>query len=126
MSTLVAKLGVTALARTLVIGPAPDEVVVVLPEPDRHPTTAEPYDVIVAFNPDRRALDLHVTTLSPLLSVSGGLWLCWLKRASKVPTDIGEADVRSAGLGVGLVDNKIAAIDESWSGLRFVRRLADR
>jgi hypothetical protein len=126
MPTLPQKLGVTAESRTLVIGPAPDDVVAVLHEPDRHPASPESYDVIVAFNTDRRALARHVEKLPPRLTTSGGLWLCWLKQASKLPTDITEADVRAAGLAAGLVDNKIAAIDETWSGLRFVRRLADR
>ena len=57
---------------------------------------------------------------------AGVLWLAWPKRSSGVATDIGEADVRAAGLATGLVDTKIAAIDEVWSGLRFVRRLVDR
>lgn len=49
----------------------------------------------------------------------GGLWICWPKRSSGVPTDVTEHAVRSAGIAHGLVDFKIAAIDETWSGLRF-------
>jgi hypothetical protein len=93
--------------------------------PHRRPT-GTPYDVILAFCPDRRALDRHVAALPDRLTTAGGLWLAWLKRSSGVPTDIGEAEVRAAGLDIGLVDNKIAAVNESWSGLRFVRRLSDR
>jgi hypothetical protein len=100
-------------------------VVAQLFAPHRRPTS-KPYDVIVAFCPDRGALNRYAKSLPARLGPAGGLWLAWPKRASGVPTDIGENDVRTAGLGAGLVDNKIAAIDETWSGLRFVRRRSDR
>jgi hypothetical protein len=125
MSSLAAKLGVKDSSRTLVVGPAPEPVVAQLFNPMRRPTST-PYDVIIAFCPDRRALDRHAATLPDRLAVAGGLWLTWPKRSSAVTTDIGEADVRAIGLATGLVDVKIAAIDETWSGLRFVRRLVDR
>jgi hypothetical protein len=125
VKSLADKLGVTAESRNLVVGPVPAAVLEQLFSPDHHPDP-DPYDVIVAFNTDRGMLDRHVTKLPTRLTAAGGLWLCWLKKSSGVPTDIGEADVRAAGLDIGLVDNKIAAIDETWSGLRFVRRLADR
>ena len=54
------------------------------------------------------------------------VWVCWPKKASKVPTDIDENVVREIGLAAGYVDVKVCAIDETWSGLKFVRRLADR
>ena len=54
------------------------------------------------------------------------IWVCWPKRASKVPTDLDENVVRDLGLSLGVVDVKVAAIDEVWSGLKFVRRLRDR
>ena len=57
---------------------------------------------------------------------TGMIWVCWPKKASKVPTDVDENDVRRAGLAAGLVDVKVAAVDETWSGLKLVRRLADR
>lgn len=53
---------------------------------------------------------------------AGGLWLAWPKKSSGVATDLNEADVRNAGLAAGLVDFKICAIDETWSGLRFAPR----
>jgi hypothetical protein len=125
VATLAGKLGVTPERRTLAVGPVPDAVRDQLGGADHHPSP-EPYDVVVAFNADRAMLDRHVSKLPARLSIAGGLWLCWPKKSSGVVTDIGEADVRAAGLEVGLVDNKIAAIDETWSGLRFVRRLTDR
>jgi hypothetical protein len=125
MPPLAAKLGVTTQTRILVVGPAPPAIIELLFTPHRRPT-AVPYDVVVAFCPERRALDRYATSLPKRLTVDGALWLTWPKRSSGMATDIGEADVRLAGLATGLVDNKIAAIDETWSGLRFVRRLVDR
>ena len=84
------------------------------------------FDVIVAFFPARAALRGAVDRLSPLLKWSGGLWLAWPKLSGSLASDIREADIRRAGLESGLVDNKVCAIDEDWSGLRFVYRKADR
>ena len=57
---------------------------------------------------------------------AGMVWVCWPKKAAKVPTDLDENVVREIGLAAGVVDVKVCAIDETWSGLKFVRRLADR
>jgi hypothetical protein len=54
------------------------------------------------------------------------LWVAWPKKAAKVETDLTESVVREYGLAAGLVDVKICAVDETWSGLKFVRRLRDR
>ena len=59
-------------------------------------------------------------------SPAGGLWVAWPKRSSGVSTDLDENLVREIGLAEGLVDNKVCAIDATWSGLRFVWRLRDR
>ncbi|MGD9932578.1 MAG: DUF3052 domain-containing protein [Dehalococcoidia bacterium] len=56
----------------------------------------------------------------------GGLWVAWPKRASGVPTDLTENVIRELGIAAGMVDNKVCAIDETWSGLRFVVPLKDR
>jgi hypothetical protein len=122
---LASKLGFILDGKNLVLGPAPDAVVAELHDPQRR-TTAASYDAILAFCPDRRALDRHLARLPARITSAGALWLAWPKKSSGVATDINENDVREAGLATGLVDNKIAAIDETWSGLRFVRRLADR
>lgn len=84
------------------------------------------YDVIVAFLPVRAALPGVIDRLSPLLKWNGGLWLAWPKLSGALASDIREADIRRAGLDGGLVDNKTCAIDEDWSGLRFVYRRTDR
>lgn len=60
------------------------------------------------------------------LQPAGGLWVAWPKKAAKLPGDLDENAIRELGLREGLVDNKVCAIDDTWSGLRFVYRLKDR
>jgi hypothetical protein len=84
------------------------------------------FDVIVAFFVERPAFARRLPSLRDALSPDGGLWIAWPKRASGVPTDMSENLVRDAGLEAGLVDNKVCAIDEVWSGLRLVYRVKDR
>jgi len=85
-----------------------------------------PYDVIVCFVRSRAELAKQFTGAAKRLAQNGGLWIAWPKKASGVATDVGEADVRAVGLAAGLVDNKICAVDATWSGLRFVIRVKDR
>ncbi len=84
------------------------------------------FDVGVAFFFRRRALERRLPALKDGLEAAGGLWIAWPKRSSGVDTDLTETVVRELGLAAGLVDNKVCAIDQVWSGLRFVYRLADR
>jgi hypothetical protein len=83
-------------------------------------------DVILAFAVRRREVQRRLPRLKASLDHAGSLWLAWPKRASGVATDLGDGVVRELGLAAGLVDNKVCAIDATWSGLRFVYRLADR
>ena len=83
-------------------------------------------DVVVLFALSERHLRDRLAGLIAALAPAGGLWVAWPKRASGVPSDLGDGIVRELGLATGLVDNKVCAIDETWSGLRFVRRLRDR
>jgi hypothetical protein len=85
-----------------------------------------PLDVIVAFFSERSALERRLPALTRALAPAGGLWIAWPKRASGLASDLGEGVVRELGLAAGLVDNKVCAIDATWSGLRFVYRLRDR
>jgi hypothetical protein len=85
-----------------------------------------PLDVIVAFVRSAAELELGLDTWPKALDPTGGLWIAWPKRSSGVTTDLSDGLVREAGLATGLVDNKVCAIDATWSGLRFVVRLADR
>lgn len=105
-----------------------DELVNTSPSVIVDPGLSDPrsYDVIVAFFPARAALPGTVDRLAPLLRWNGGLWLAWPKLSGALASDIREADIRRAGLVGGLVDNKVCAIDENWSGLRFVYRKTDR
>ena len=85
-----------------------------------------PFDVVLLFAPRASVLRRRFAPAAARLTPAGGLWVAWPKKASGLQTDVGEALVRAHGLQSGLVDNKICAIDETWSGLRFVVRLKDR
>jgi hypothetical protein len=85
-----------------------------------------PFDVILLFVESQKDLQLEIKRVSPQLSLAGGLWIAWPKKASGIATDLDEGVVRQIGLATGLVDNKVCAVDETWSGLRFVIRLKDR
>lgn len=81
-----------------------------------------PLDVLVYFTKAAADLASKLERLGAAIEVDGALWVAWPKRASKVPTDITEDVVRDLALPLGLVDNKVAALDETWSGLRLVWR----
>ena len=123
------KLGIKPQARVGLIG-APydfDEVLGELPPGVSVRRRARgTFDVIVVFVQKRSELERRLPALKKALDQAGGLWVAWPKRSSGVATDLGEGPVREVGLASGLVDNKVCAIDETWSGLRFVYRLADR
>jgi hypothetical protein len=123
------KLGIRPGARLGLIG-APDGFETTLgslPDGVRVVSVARgPLDVIMGFFVERRALDRRFSVLARALDPAGGLWIVWPKRASGVATDLTENGVREVGLAAGLVDNKVCAVDEVWSGLRFVYRVADR
>jgi hypothetical protein len=78
------------------------------------------------FSVSRKELSDDFTHLARSLTDDGTLWVSWPKRASNVETDLAENIVREIGLKEGLVDVKVCAIDEVWSGLKFVRRLENR
>jgi hypothetical protein len=84
------------------------------------------FDVIVAFCGQRARLEAGLPRWRGALDQAGGLWIAWPKRTSGIETDLGDGVVRELGLAAGLVDNKVCAIDATWSGLRFVYRLTDR
>jgi hypothetical protein len=123
------KLGIKPEARVGLIG-APhnfDEVLGELPpRVTVHRRLRGSFDVLVIFVQTRSELERRLPALKKALDQAGGLWVAWPKRGSGVATDLGEGTVRELGLASGLVDNKVCAIDATWSGLRFVYRLADR
>lgn len=127
----------TPLARKLGIGE--DDEVVVVGAPDEftdrlalqvgdeavvHTDLADAtlFDVIVAFVTWRAELEGQLDLLRARMAPACGLWIAWPKRASKVPTDVTENVIREIALPTGLVDNKVCAIDQTWSGLRLVIR----
>jgi hypothetical protein len=83
-------------------------------------------DVILSFHTERRDLEQRMPVLRERMQQNAGLWIAWPKRASKLPTDLTEDVVREIALANRLVDNKVAAVDEIWSGLRLVIRVKDR
>jgi hypothetical protein len=123
------KLGIRAGSRVLLVD-APEGFSSVLGElPDGVELTGpdeRELDVVVVFATSLAALQERFAGLAAAIAPAGGVWVAWPKRASGVATDLDESRVRELGLAAGLVDNKVCAIDETWSGLRFVRRLRDR
>ncbi len=83
-------------------------------------------DVLIAFIKERAALASGFKRWTESIPKDGTVWVAWPKKASKVLTDVTENHVREIALATGLVDNKVCAIDEVWSGLRLVYRLKDR
>ncbi len=83
-------------------------------------------NVIVAFFTRRAEFEERLPRLMATLDVDGGLWIGWPNRASGIDTDITEDVVRDTGVEQGMVDNKVCAIDETWSGLRLVYRRENR
>jgi hypothetical protein len=123
---LARKLGITAATRVAVLG-APagftqrlEDVAV------PHSRLRGRFDVIVAFADSRAGVERRLDALIAALEPRGGLWIAWPKRSSGVATDLDDRAVRELGLAAGLLDNKVCAIDETWSGLRFVRPLGVR
>jgi hypothetical protein len=83
-------------------------------------------DVVVFFVTRRAELARRFPSFVRALEADGGLWVAWPKKTSGVATDLAFDAVQAVGLDAGLVDNKVCAIDATWSGLRFVRRVSDR
>jgi hypothetical protein len=81
-----------------------------------------PLDLVVCFVSERRVFEQRLPALRRALDPAGMLWMAWPKKASGVKTDITEDVVRDVALPTGLVDTKVCAIDETWSGLRLVIR----
>ncbi len=128
---LAEKLGIKSGMRCLIrnapkhfrglLRPLPDDVAFVTRAAGR-------FDFIHLFATQRAALQRELPRLRGALAPDGMLWISWPKggRKASPPTDLTGTIVRDAGLDAGLVDVKVAAIDERWSGLKFVYRLSDR
>jgi hypothetical protein len=88
--------------------------------------SAKPRDLILFFTKSQRTLEKEFLRYAAKLTPAGMLWVSWPKKTSGVQTDLNENIVREIGLAKGMVDVKVCAVDEVWSGLKFVFRLKDR
>ncbi len=119
------KLGIKAGSRVALVGSPDgfDEVLGSLPagvSVSRRATGR--FDVIVAFFRRRSEFERKLPALTAALETDGGLWVAWPKKASGVATDMNEHVMREVALPTGLVDNKVCAIDDTWTGMRLVIR----
>jgi len=129
---LPAKLGIREGSAVVFVHPPEgfDDILVPLPGAvkvaHRLPSGGRTIDVAVLFTTSHADLARRFARVAAALEPAGGLWVAWPKRTSGTPTDLTENVVREVGLAHGLVDNKVCAINDVWSGLRFVVRLKDR
>jgi hypothetical protein len=124
---LVSKLGLKSGARMQLVGAPADfgDTIGRMPEGVK-PLTRGTLDFAMLFVRAKSELRRGFPRLRDRLESNGMLWVAWPKKASGVKTDLSEGIVRSIGLEAGLVDVKVCAVDDIWSGLKFVRRLRDR
>ena len=90
------------------------------------PNTSRVLDFVFLFSKKRSELTKEFSRMAKRLAPAGVLWVAWPKKTSGVHTDLNENEVRRIGLQAGLVDVKVCAVDEVWSGLKFVIRVKDR
>jgi hypothetical protein len=126
---LVDKLGIKAGTRLLLLGAPAGYATTLGPLPKgvvQARTLAGAFDFIQFFTTRRADLERRFAALAKALEPAGMLWISWPKKAAGVPTDLTENVVREVALAGGLVDVKVCAVDDTWSGLKLVRRLKDR
>ena len=126
---LLTKLGIKAGSDVLFVDAPPGFKERLAPMPDGatvHARARGDLDVMVLFVTRAADLRRRFARLAKNLRVTGGLWVAWPKRSARAETDLTFELVQSVGLESGLVDNKSAAIDDTWQGLRFVIRRRDR
>jgi hypothetical protein len=109
---------------------APSEVVAELKSSlekcELGPDSKAPLDFVMFFTKSAASLKKEFSRIGKNLAPAGVLWISWPKKTSGVSTDLNENIVREIGLAAGLVDVKVCAVTDIWSGLKFVRRLKDR
>jgi hypothetical protein len=126
---LVEKLGIKPGQRIAIVAAPPDFAATIgkLPAGVRRARELRgAIDTIVCFAHGTAELTRRIASAKRAMVPAGMLWICWLKKTSALTTDLNENIVREIGLGAGLVDVKICAVDADWSGLKFVYRLRDR
>lgn len=123
------KLGIKAGMTLAILGAPPGYAKTLgpLPKGARYVRRLEgPLDMVHVFTDSRTELKAKLPAMVAALKPSGALWISWPKKASKVPTDVTEDVIRELALPLGVVDIKVCAVDDTWSGLKLVRRLKDR
>lgn len=126
---LVRKLGIREGTEVVAIDPPPNYAALLGPLPDgARIVTASRGEIAFAhlFASSAPGLRRELTRLRKRLQGAGVIWVSWPKRASKVPTDVTEDVIRDVALPMGLVDIKVCAVDEVWSGLKLVIRKSER
>lgn len=118
---LVHKLGIKEGHRVAVLG-APKGFALDAPYAHVSSRLGKHHDVVIAFVTARKDLAAIVDKVRPRMAPACGLWIAWPKKSSGVATDMTEQAIRDVALPTGLVDNKVCAIDDIWSGLRLVIR----
>jgi hypothetical protein len=127
--TLVEKLGIKPDVKLAILNPPDGYDRILGPLPggvQRAASVRGPLDFIQFFTVDRKELEKRFPVLARALRDEGALWISWPKGTAGIHTDVNENVVREVGLANGLVDVKVCAVDETWSALKFVRRLKDR
>ena len=126
---LVKKLGIKGDDRVLLANPPEgfeSEIRAMAPGTNFVSESRAPLDVILLFVKSAKDLEAQFKRIAKKLRQAGGFWVAWPKKSSGLATDLSFDAVQRVGLAAGLVDNKICAINETWSGLRFVIRVKDR
>ena len=121
------KLGIKANSAVALVGAAEgfEETLGELPEGVVvHRDTEDQPDLTLWFAKSREELGRRIEEMGAFAD-KGGLWIVWAKKSSGIVSDLSQAAVREVGLAAGLVDFKVCAIDETWSGLRFTQRKSD-
>jgi hypothetical protein len=125
--SLVEKLGVRAGHRVALLHAPPAFADALAPLPDDVVLTdaaSGATAVVLLFSRESARLAAEFPRVAAVLPTGGMLWVAWPKKASRQPTDLTEDVVRGIGLAAGLVDVKVCAVDDVWSGLKFLRRRA--
>ncbi|MDX6611823.1 MAG: hypothetical protein QOD75_1009 [Blastocatellia bacterium] len=126
---LIKKLGIKENFRIALVGAPPDFVNLLDPLPETvsiNARTRQPLDFVLLFAEQEGKLRRNFSRYAAKLQPAGMIWVAWPKKSSGVATDLAFNNVQALGLAAGLVDVKICAVDEVWSGLKFVFRLKDR
>ena len=125
---LVKKLGIQDGSKVRIIDEPENyfELLGVLPEIEILEDNSKLADFIHLFSKSIEHIENQIVILKDEIEKNGMIWVSWYKKVSKIPTDLNEDIIRNTALGLGLVDIKVCAVDEKWSGLKIVWRKENR